>query len=277
MNKKLYIFMLMATVSLYGYGQQTPETVLVEAEHFTDYGGWGHDTQFMDQMGSPFLLAHGLGIPVKDAVTELKLAPGTYRVWVRTRDWVAEWKAPGTPGKFQLLVNGKPLETTFGTEKAEWHWQYGGTTKITGRTTKIALHDLTGFEGRCDAVLFSRDKKFVPANEPKPLAEMRRQLLGFPETPEFKEHFDLVVVGGGIAGICSAVSAARYGLTVALIQDRPVLGNTTGSDPSISIRGRNSISGSTSPLIVLDGIIYRGSLVDINPNDIESVDILKDA
>jgi TonB-linked SusC/RagA family outer membrane protein len=52
---------------------------------------------------------------------------------------------------------------------------------------------------------------------------------------------------------------------------------TAGSDPGISIRGRNSISGGTSPLIVLDGIIYRGSLVDINPSDIESIDVLKDA
>ncbi|MDR1455768.1 MAG: SusC/RagA family TonB-linked outer membrane protein, partial [Tannerella sp.] len=50
-----------------------------------------------------------------------------------------------------------------------------------------------------------------------------------------------------------------------------------GTDPGISIRGRTSISGGTSPLIVLDGIIYRGSMVDLNPNDIESVDILKDA
>jgi TonB-linked SusC/RagA family outer membrane protein len=50
-----------------------------------------------------------------------------------------------------------------------------------------------------------------------------------------------------------------------------------GTDPGITIRGRNSLSGSTSPLIVLDGIIYRGSLVDINPSDIESIDILKDA
>jgi len=53
--------------------------------------------------------------------------------------------------------------------------------------------------------------------------------------------------------------------------------NTAGSDPGITIRGRNSISGGTSPLIVLDGIIYRGSLVDINPNDIESIEALKDA
>lgn len=52
---------------------------------------------------------------------------------------------------------------------------------------------------------------------------------------------------------------------------------TAGSSPSISIRGQNSISGSNSPLIVLDGIIYRGNMVDINPADISSIDILKDA
>ncbi len=52
---------------------------------------------------------------------------------------------------------------------------------------------------------------------------------------------------------------------------------TAGEDPSITVRGRNTISGTTSPLIVLDGIIYRGNIVDINPSDIESVDVLKDA
>lgn len=51
-----------------------------------------------------------------------------------------------------------------------------------------------------------------------------------------------------------------------------------GSDASIIIRGRNSISASNNPLIVLDGVIYSGgSLSDINSNDIESIDILKDA
>lgn len=53
--------------------------------------------------------------------------------------------------------------------------------------------------------------------------------------------------------------------------------NTAGGEPSIDIRGQNSISGSNSPLIVLDGVIYLGSLSDINPNDIASFDILKDA
>lgn len=53
--------------------------------------------------------------------------------------------------------------------------------------------------------------------------------------------------------------------------------NSAGGEPSIDIRGQNSISGSNSPLIVLDGVIYLGSLSDINPNDIASFDILKDA
>jgi TonB-linked SusC/RagA family outer membrane protein len=53
--------------------------------------------------------------------------------------------------------------------------------------------------------------------------------------------------------------------------------NTAGGTPSIQIRGQKSISGSNSPLIVLDGVIYMGSLNQINPNDIASYDVLKDA
>ncbi len=52
--------------------------------------------------------------------------------------------------------------------------------------------------------------------------------------------------------------------------------NRAGQEPSISIRGRTSISGAQSPLIVIDGVIYRGNLIDLNPNDIGSIDILKD-
>src|SRR3954466_16362499 len=77
------------------------QTVLVEAESFTEPGGWSLDTQFIHIMGSPYLLAHGPGEPVKDATTTVKFpATGSYKVFVRTKDWVAQWKAPGTPGKF---------------------------------------------------------------------------------------------------------------------------------------------------------------------------------
>ena len=50
-----------------------------------------------------------------------------------------------------------------------------------------------------------------------------------------------------------------------------------GGEPSISIRGQTSLSASGNPLIVLDGIIYNGSIADINISDVESIDILKDA
>lgn len=68
----------------------------------------------------------------------------------------------------------------------------------------------------------------------------------------------------------SALQGTTAGLNVGAV-------TTAGSDPLITIRGRTSISGSNTPLIVLDGIIYRGKIVDLNPGDIESVDILKDA
>jgi TonB-linked SusC/RagA family outer membrane protein len=56
--------------------------------------------------------------------------------------------------------------------------------------------------------------------------------------------------------------------------------NSAGAQPSLTIRGYNTLSTGASenaPLIVVDGVIYRGNLIDLNTNDIESVDILKDA
>jgi hypothetical protein len=120
MRKKImgalaFVLLLPALVSSAG-----AQTVLVEAEGFANRGGWVIDQQFIDQMGSPFLLAHGLGQPVKDAATAVSFpALGKYRVWVRTRDWVAPWKAPGAPGRFQLLIDRVPLDTVFGTNSAE--------------------------------------------------------------------------------------------------------------------------------------------------------------
>ena len=55
------------------------------------------------------------------------------------------------------------------------------------------------------------------------------------------------------------------------------LATSAGSDPSISVRGTNTISGNQSVLVVLDGIIYTGEISALNPADIESIDVLKDA
>jgi hypothetical protein len=223
-------------------------SVLLEAESFSQLGGWVVDQQSMDVMGSAFLLAHGTGEPVADAKTTLAFPqPGEYRLWVRTRDWAAPWKtaethpdmrAEGTPGIFQVFVDGKPAGMTFGTEGVDWHWQDGGLVEVAGRTAQIALHDLTGFAGRCDALLFSPESGAAsPPNNPATLGPLRRTLLGLPENPEDAGDFDFVVVGGGAAGCCAAVSAARLGCRVAFIHDRPVLGGNNSTEVRVGLSG----------------------------------------
>ncbi len=206
------------------------QDVLVEAESFDDAGGWQLDTQFINEMGSPYMLAHGLGRPVKDATTKVRFPQsGTYHVFVRTKDWVARWNAPGSPGKFQLLIDGKALSETFGTEGARWDWQKGGTIEVTSPDVVLTLHDLTGFDGRCDAIFFSKSSD-VPPNESIVLSDWRRSKLGLDSTPTQKGPYDLVVVGGGYSGMGAALSASRMGCKVALIQNRPVLGGNGSSE-----------------------------------------------
>ncbi|MCA8998772.1 MAG: FAD-dependent oxidoreductase, partial [Planctomycetaceae bacterium] len=228
-------FVVMATVV--GLVPVQAESLLVEAESFDEHGGWKLDTQFIRQMGSPYLLAHGLGRPVGDAETTVTVpTAGTYHVFVRTKDWVARWEAPGSPGRFQVLVNGKPLETTFGTKGAEWHWQPGGTVTVDNPEVKISLHDLTGFDGRCDAIYLTTDGQ-APPNEGDILTGWRREALGLSDEPTLKDGYDLVVIGGGYSGMGAAISAARAGCKVALIQDRPVLGGNGSSEVRVWAMG----------------------------------------
>jgi len=233
------LYFLSGGMSACSFAKREDSFVFVEAEQFEDFGGWELDQQSMDIMGSPYLLAHGLGIPVRDAETSIIFpSEGKYRIWVRTRDWVAPWNAPGSPGKFQLLINGETLETTFGTQGAEWNWQDGGILEMDGTEARLALHDLTGFEGRCECILFCQDLDFVPMNDPEALTRFRRKLLGLPDEPEDTGIYDLAVVGGGFAGVCAALSAARNGMRVALIQDRMVLGGNSSSEVRVWPEGK---------------------------------------
>lgn len=57
---------------------------------------------------------------------------------------------------------------------------------------------------------------------------------------------DFVVVGGGISGICAAVSAARAGVKTILVQDRPVLGGNASSEVRLWILGATSHMGNNN-------------------------------
>src|SRR5690554_3241579 len=110
---------------------------------------------------------------------------------------------------------------------------------------------------------------------------------------DFSSLEEVVVIGYGTArkrDLTGAVSSVR---TDRLENENPnsvqdvlrgnIAGLNVGMETSakggggLEVRGRTSLNAGRSPLIVLDGAIYYGQLADINPNDIESIDVLKDA
>jgi len=213
-------------------------TVFVEAETFSDKGGWVVDQQFMAQMGSPFLMAHGLGVPVADARTSVSIpAGGAYRVLARTRNWTAPWSRRDAAGRFQIAVNGTVLINILGTMTSEWAWQEAGTIQLEKGPADVALRDLTGFNGRCDAIILTTDTDFVPPNDVAKLEAFRRQHKAITAPKGFVAS-DLIIVGGGIPGISAALTAARLGLKVTLIQDRPLLGGNNSSEVRVHLAGR---------------------------------------
>ena len=228
--KKFLAFFISSLLSL----TLSAQSVFLEAEGFDNLGGWTNDNQSMAAMGSPYLIAHGLGKPVADAETTFQArSAGVYRLWVRTRDWTRSFGREESPGRFQVIVNGKAADAVFGTRTEEWHWQDGGTVELEKGENKIALHDLTGFDGRCDAIFLTKD---IDAPIPYADAAFRRKQLGL-RRPANAGRYDLVVVGGGIAGICSAITAARLGCKVALVQNRPVLGGNNSSEIRVGLSG----------------------------------------
>lgn len=222
------------------------QTIVVEAENFRQTGGWVIDQQSIDQIGSSYLLAHGLGKPCQDAVTTIEFKKsGIYHVWVRTRNWAPCRIKSQSAGRFMLLIDGHALDTIFGQDESEWNWKYGGSFKIQNQETELKLHDLTGFDGRCDAIVFSTNKNLISNQSKDNLISIREKAKDFPRKPIISGRFDLVVVGGGVAGITTSVTAARLGLKVALIHNRPVLGGNNSSE--IGVRMASDLNLSPYP------------------------------
>lgn len=210
----------------------------VEAESFKEKGGWVVDQQFMEQVGSSYLMAHGMGKPVTDAITTVRFAEkGLYHVYVRTYNWTSVWSDKKGPGQFTLSVGDTELATVLGATGNKWEWQKAGIVVINELSQRLVLHDLTGFNGRCDAIYFSREA-VTPPDDTDELKRFLSDTLKKTNPDTYAGSFDFVVVGGGIAGMCAAVSAARLGLKVALINDRPVLGGNNSSEVRVHMGGR---------------------------------------
>ena len=139
----------------------TASNLLIEAESFDQKGGWVVDQQFMDLMGSPYLMAHGMGVPVEDASTTISFPEsGTYYVYVRTYNWTSPWD-----------------------EGNQWMWQPAGKISVKAGNSNLTLKDLTGFNGRCDAIYFTTEKEQLPPNETVQLTDFRKKMLDIPAEP----------------------------------------------------------------------------------------------
>ena len=212
--------------------------VFIEAESFSQKGGWSVDQQFMDIMGSPYLLAHGMGRPVADATTSFPIGEAaTYHIYVRTYNWTSPWTDGEGPGAFRVKVDGKIVRATLGTRGDGWMWQHAGSVRLSAGAHSLALSDLSGFDGRCDALWLTADPAIVPPDDVVALEAFRRSAGALPAVPADGGQYDLVVVGGGIGGMCAAVSAARHGLKVALVNDRPKLGGNNSSEIRVHLGG----------------------------------------
>ena len=233
---KYFITILLALLC----GRVSAAQLWLETENFSEKGGWVVDQQFMDLMGSPYLMAHGMGQPVPDASTTVDIPhKGKWHVYVRTFNWTSPWTSQDGPGAFKVKVGGKTLKAVLGTKGDCWQWQYAGKASLDAGQTSVALCDLTGFNGRCDALYLTTEEGDVPPSEAAALETFRRNMLNLP-APQVEEY-EFVVVGGGIAGMCAAVAAARLGCKVALVNDRPMLGGNNSAEIRVHLGGHVEI------------------------------------
>jgi len=205
---------------------------------FEELGGWMVDSQYVHIMGTPYLIAPGVGNPVPDAVKRVELSEGgSYRLWVRSRNWVVDH----APGQFQVLLNGQPTEAVFGKSGTdEWVWEPGGEFDLAAGPCELTMRDLTGYFARCASLILTTDGDYVPPSEVGALRDERRRMLGVPAEPEDMGDFDLVVVGAGPGGCPSAIAAARLGLKTALVHDRPIVGGNASGELGVAFDGASS-------------------------------------
>lgn len=213
-----------------------PAEIWIDAAGFTERGGWKLDTQFAHLMGSGYLIAADEpGVPVEDAELTVNIPEdGRYRVWVRDRNWLRTY----SPGKFSLLVNGENSGRVLGIKPSDrWLWEIAGEYELKKGPCGVALHDLSGYFGRCAALIFTKDMDYYPPAEIEAIRKERARMKQESAETAFGGNYDFIVVGGGPGGVPAALAAARLGAKTLLIQDRPMLGGNGSSEIGITFDG----------------------------------------
>lgn len=210
--------------------------LLIPTISFDSLGGWFADTEFLLTEGVCYLMAHGLGNVVENAKTTFDSdVTGIFHVYVYTYNWVAPWHNDMYPGLFRTVINDKEGEISGHTE--HWGWEDCGIANIKKGKNTLELEDLTGFEGRCAFVLVTKnnDISSLPSGPKKIMEFYLNSCIDEDETKTINTEF--AVIGGGFAGMCSALAAARSGVKTILVQDRLVVGGNNSSEVRVWLGG----------------------------------------
>lgn len=211
------------------------QKIWIDALSFEDKGGYIPDTQFVREMGQGYLLANGAGKPVEPASTSFLVnTDGKYRIFIRTKNWNNEYNPDG----IIVSVDGIKSEHICSEMHCQgWYWEIAGDFDICAGNHTLQIFDTKGWFGRFSAVIITDDFDFTPSPEIKKMHSQRWKMLGGKPKTEHLGDFDFAVVGGGVAGVVTALAAARYGLKTAFINDRPVLGGNGSDEGHISLDG----------------------------------------
>ena len=170
--------------------------IWIDALDFETKGGWKEDTQYVHLMGSGYLIAADIpGVPVEDATIKVQIPQkDTYRIWTRDRNWFR----PHNPGTFNLLVNGENNGKVLGAMPSDaWVWEIAGDFQLEAGEVELALHDLTGYFGRCASILITNDFDYTPSREIERIHKDRARIKGLQYAVQNGGHYDVIVAGGG--------------------------------------------------------------------------------
>ena len=211
----------------------------IDALDFTHRGGWVEDTQFVQHMGSGYLMASDIpGEPVADAWLTVDIPESrTYRVWVRNKNWYPTH----SPGRFHISVGDQVSPVTMGVMPSpEWVWQIAGDFSLKKGPCILKACDETGYFSRFSSILITDQMHYVPPRPVKEFERERARIKGIDLTPQEMGSFDFVVAGAGPAGIPAAISAARHGLKVALVNGREIVGGNSSIQAGVGFDGASA-------------------------------------
>lgn len=211
------------------------ERIWIDAMEFDSCGGFRRETQFVREMGQGYLMADSVDGPAAPAAVKFTVKEGgRYRVFLRTKNWCVGYDPDG------LIVDVDGEKSTHAAGMMQitgWYFEAGGDFDLSAGEHMLSVFDTTGWFGRFAAVVITNDFDFYPSPEKSRWMAQRAAMKGLKRAVADHGHFDLAIVGGGVPAVTAAVTAARHGLKVALIHDRPVLGGNGSDEGNVALEG----------------------------------------